>query len=305
MRALPTPNLLPVFLLAAVLVLAPAAHGSAQQDMSDVEIRVEPVRDGIYVLFGQGGNIGLSTGPDGPFVVDDQFAPLTDKISAAIATVSEGPVRFVINTHWHGDHTGGNENFGEAGAMIVAHENVRRRMNPGEFEEVMGRTQQASEAALPVVTFTDAVTFHWNGETIRAQHVAHAHTDGDSIIWFEGANVVHMGDNFFAGTYPFIDVDSGGNVNGMIASAERVLAEADEQTRIIPGHGPVSGPDELRAFHDMLVTVRDRVQTLVDDGADLDAVLAAAPTADYDERMQMGFMNTERFVTLVYRSLAE
>ena len=192
--------------LGACLVATPLA---AQRDFSGVEIRTIPVADGVYMLMGSGGNIGLSVGEDGPFVVDDQFAGLTEKILAAIAAVSDGSVRFVLNTHWHGDHTGGNENLGKAGAMIVAHENVRKRMNPDEFLEVMERSQQAPPDALPVVTFSDAVTFYWNGEEIRAFHVEHAHTDGDAIIHFVNANVIHMGDTFFNGIFPFIDFASG------------------------------------------------------------------------------------------------
>lgn len=286
----------------AVLLVAPVA--AQDRDWDAVEVRVEQVGDGVYVLFGSGGNIGLSVGEDGPFLVDDQFAPLTDKIRAAIATVTDGEVRFVVNTHWHGDHTGGNESFGEAGAMIVAHENVRRRMNPDEFAEVMGRTDQAPAAALPVVTFTDGVTFYWNDEKIRVQHVEEAHTDGDAVIWFTEADVVHMGDNFFVGSYPFIDVDSGGNVNGMIDAAVLVLADAEPDTRIIPGHGAVVGTEELRLFHDMLLTVRDRVQEAIDEGMSADEVVAAAPTAEYDAGMAEGFMTAERFVRLVYASLA-
>lgn len=300
MRRLPS---LDVCLAAASLAAFSAA--AQQPDWDAVQVRAEQVAEGVYVIFGSGGNIGLSVGDDGAFVIDDQFAPLTDKIRAAIATVTDAEVRFVVNTHWHGDHTGGNENFGTAGAMIVAHENVRRRMNPEEFGETMGRTQQAPAAALPVVTFTDAVTFYWNGERIDVQHVAPAHTDGDSVIFFTGADVVHMGDNFFVGSYPFIDVDSGGSVNGMIESAEMVLRRAGADTRIIPGHGVVVGRPELAAFRDMLVVVRDRVQALIDAGKTLEEVLAAAPSAEYDAGMAAGFMNAERFMTLVYRSLAE
>ena len=181
----------------------------AQQDMQDVEIMTTHVAGGIYMLQGRGGNLGLSIGEDGAFLVDDQFAPLTEKIIAAIRAVTDQPVQFVFNTHWHGDHTGGNENLGKAGALIVAHENVRKRLNPAEFRELVGRSQQAPPDALPVITFTDQVTFHWNGETIHAIHVPPAHTDGDALVHFVGANVVHMGDLFFNGRYPFIDTPPG------------------------------------------------------------------------------------------------
>ena len=264
-------------------ISAAAATGSlAQQDMSDVQIETVRVADGIYMLVGQGGNIGLSTGDDGAFVIDDQFAPLTDKIQAAIATVTDEAVRFVLNTHWHGDHTGGNENFGKAGAMIVAHENVRRRLNPAEFRDVMGRTQQAPPDALPVVTFSDAVNLYWNGENIRVFHVEKAHTDGDAVIYFSNADVVHMGDNFFRGRYPFIDVDSGGGIDGMIAANDRVLTLVNSSAKIIPGHGALSTPDDLREYRNMLITVRDRVRTMLNDGMSVDDIVAAKPTSDLD-----------------------
>ena len=278
---------------------------SAQQDFDAVQIDTIEVADGIYMLMGAGGNIGLSVGDDGAFVVDDQFAPLTDKIRAAISTVTSEEVKFVVNTHWHGDHTGGNEAFGTAGAMIVAHDNVRKRMNPQQFGEVMGNSEQAPDAALPVVTFSDEVTFYWNDEEIQVQHVKHAHTDGDSLIWFTGANVVHMGDNFFNATYPYIDVDSGGNVDGMIASAQHVLARIDSDTKIIPGHGVLGGAEDLRRFRDVLILARDRVGTMINDGMSLEEVIAALPMSDYDETWGGGFMSPDRFLTVVYRGLAD
>ena len=250
---------------------------------------------------GQGGNIGLSVGDDGAFLIDDQFAPLTDKILAAVAEVTDQPVRWVLNTHWHGDHTGGNENLGVAGAMIVAHENVYRRMNPAEFADVMGRSDQAPRAALPVVTFADGVSFHWNGRHIGVTHVGEAHTDGDVIVHFPRANVFHMGDTFFRGRYPFIDVDSGGGVDGVIAAANLVLERSSEGTRIIPGHGDLAAPEHLRAYRDMLETVRMRVASLVTNGRTEDQVVAAAPTSDLDG---VWGDNPERFVRAVYKSLS-
>ena len=209
-----------LFLLTSLLWAMPLV---AQRDWDAVEIRTVPLSGGVYMLMGSGGNIGLSVGVDGAFVVDDQFAPLTEKIKAAIAGVTDQPVKWVLNTHWHGDHTGGNENFGGEGALIVAHDNVYRRLNPAEFSELVGRSQQAPNAALPVVTFDEAMTFHWNGEDIHAFHVEHAHTDGDVIIHYRGSDIYHMGDTFFKGRFPFIDVDSGGNVDGVIAAADLVL----------------------------------------------------------------------------------
>jgi len=291
------PRAMPV--VVAALALAPP-QAAAQRDFSPIEIRTEQVADGLYVLFGAGGNIGLSVGEDGAFLVDDQFAPLTEKILAAVAEVTDQPVRWVLNTHWHGDHTGGNENLGREGALIVAHENVYRRLNPAEFADLVGRSQQVAPEGLPVVTFDDRVTFHWNGEDIRVNHMPNAHTDGDALVFFSGADAVHMGDTFFNGRYPFIDVDSGGNVDGVIAIADYVLGHTTGETTIIPGHGEISGRSSLQAYRDMLSTVRERVSGMVADGMTEDEVVAAAPTSDLDATWGE---NPEGFVRGVYVSL--
>ena len=282
--------------------LAVPADSRAQDEWADVKIEVVPIKDGLHMLAGRGGNIGLSTGSDGTFLVDDQFAPLTERIEAAIRTVTEDGVRFLVNTHFHGDHTGGNENFGKSGTMIVAHENVRQRMSVDQFREILRQdeTPASPPDALPRITFTDAVTFHWNGDDIRIFHIHHAHTDGDSIIYFAKAGVFHMGDNFFNGMYPFIDVDFGGNVNGMIHAAERVLELSSSETKIIPGHGDLATPDDLRAFRDMLIAVRDRVQTMINEGMTIEDVVASKPTSSFDGPWEG---NIERFVRAVFYSL--
>ena len=284
----------------AILTLPADAH--AQDEWADVKIEVVPIKDSLYMLVGRGGNIGLSTGSDGSFLVDDQFAPLTERIEAAIRTVTDDGVRFLVNTHFHGDHTGGNENFGKSGTMIVAHENVRERMSVDQFREILRQdeTPASPPDALPRITFTDAVTFHWNGEEIRIFHVHHAHTDGDSIIYFAKAGVFHMGDNFFNGMYPFIDIDFGGNVNGMIHAAARVLALSNSETKIIPGHGDLASADDLRAYRDMLIAVRDKVQTMINEGMTIEQVVAAKPTVSFDGPWEG---RIERFVRAVYYSL--
>lgn len=290
----------------AVLALAAAALPAAaqQQDFSTVEIKAEKVADGVYMLTGAGGNIGLSVGRSGAFVIDDQYAPLTDKILAAIRAITPDPVRFVLNTHWHGDHTGGNENMGKAGALLVAHENVRRRMSAEQLSATFNRsTPPSPEAALPVVTFTDAVTFHWNGDEIRVRHVPPAHTDGDSIVHFVKADVVHMGDLFFNGGYPFIDTSSGGMVDGVIAAAEQALAGIGKRTRIIPGHGPLATRADLQAYRDVVKTLRDRIAKLKAEGKGRDEAVAAKPTADHDAKWGTGFMKGDVFTGLVYDSL--
>ncbi len=288
----------------ATLAWLAAVPALAQQDFSKVEVKSEKVADGLYMLTGSGGNMGLSVGKSGTYLIDDQYAPLSEKILAAIRAITPDPVRFVVNTHWHGDHTGGNENMGKAGALLVAHENVRVRMSKEHFMAAFGRKVPPSpEAALPVVTFTDAVTFHWNGDEIRVYHVPPAHTDGDSIVHFAKADVVHMGDVFFNGGYPFIDTSSGGKVDGVIAAADRVLAGIGEKTRIIPGHGPLATKADLQAYRDVVKTLRDRIAKLKAEGKSRDEVIAAKPTADHDAKWGGGFMKGDTFTGLVYDSL--
>ncbi len=276
---------------------------AAQAGFDTVRVQLQTVAGGVHMLVGRGGNIGVFAGPDGVFLVDDQYAPLTEKIRAAVATISPEPIRFVLNTHWHGDHTGGNENLGEAGTLIVAHENVRTRMSSEQFIERLNQRVPASPGeALPVVTFDDAVTFHLNGDAIHAFHVPPAHTDGDAVVHFRRANVVHMGDTYFNGTYPYIDLSSGGNVDGIVDAADRALALSDASTRIVPGHGALSGPEELRAYREMVVSVRDRVRALQAEGGTLEEVQAARPTAAFDAEWGDGFITPDYFVETVYRS---
>jgi glyoxylase-like metal-dependent hydrolase (beta-lactamase superfamily II) len=288
-------------ILAATLLAAPAL---AQQDFSEVEIETIPVADGIYMLMGSGGNIGLSVGDDGNFLVDDQYGPLSEKILAAVAELNDMQVEFVVNTHWHGDHTGGNENMGATGAVLVAHENVRERMSTTQFIQAFGMEVPPSPSgALPVITFDDGVTLHWNDDEIRIFHVAPAHTDGDAVIHFVNADVIHTGDTYFNGFYPFIDVGTGGHFDGMIAAADAILEIAGENTKIIPGHGPLSNRAQLQAYRDMLVTVRGRISAMVEEGMDRDAVVAAAPTSDLDEVWGGGFLQPDMWVGIAYDAL--
>ncbi|MCA8977484.1 MAG: MBL fold metallo-hydrolase [Planctomycetes bacterium] len=283
--------------LAALVLLAGAA--AAQQP--DPRIRTIEVRPGVYMLQGNGGNIGVGIGEDGVFVIDDQFAPMVDQIKAAVRKLTDQDVRFVLNTHWHGDHTGGNERFGKAGAVILAHENVRKRMSVEQFMQAMNRKVPASPAAaLPVVTFADDVTLHWGGDEVHFFHVAPAHTDGDAIVHFTKANVIHMGDTFFASGFPFIDTGSGGTLAGVIAAADRVLKLADDDTRIIPGHGDLSDKRGPAAYRDMLATIRDRVTDLVVKGRTADEVVTAGPAQEWSERLGKGFISTERFVRMAF-----
>lgn len=290
-------------MLAAIALATTTAR--AQQDFSKTVIKVTPVAGSVYMLEGAGGNIGLSVGSDDAFMVDDQFAPLTPKIRAAIATVTAKPVRFLLNTHWHGDHSGGNENMAGSGAIIVAQENVRRRMGREQFNQAFNqRTPASPAAALPVVTFSESITFFVNGDSVRAVHVRNAHTDGDAIVVFQKANVIHMGDLFFNGMYPFIDVSSGGSVRGVLAAVDEALAMSNPQTRFIPGHGPLATRADLVRYRDVLKSVTDRVARLVTQRRTLAQVLAAKPSAEFDAKWGNGFMKTDPFVTTLYTSLA-
>ncbi len=290
--------------LAVALLLLPVRPTSAQQDFSKTEITATRLGEGVHVLFGAGGNIGVSTGKDGVFLIDDQYAPLTARIRAAVAKISDKPIRFVLNTHWHGDHTGGNENLGGAGAIIVAHENVRKRMSVEQFMEAFGQKVPPSpEAALPVVTYAESVSFHLNGDEIHCFHLPPAHTDGDSVVHFKKANVIHMGDLFFNGLYPFIDAGTGGSLEGMIGSADRILSLANDSTQIIPGHGPMAKKADLKVFRDMLAGVRDKMKPLVMAGKTLSEVQAAKPTQAFDPAWGKGFLSPEQFVAVAYASL--
>lgn len=288
--------------LLALLLLTAAAPLSAQ-NFDSVQIRTVPLSRGLAMLMGAGGNMAVSYGDDATFLIDDQFAPLTPKIVAAIAALTPHATRFVINTHFHGDHSGGNENFGGTGAVIVAHENVRRRMSTEQFSKIFNRTTPPSpRIALPIVTFTDAVTFFQNGEDISVFHVNNAHTDGDAIVWFRSANVIHMGDTYFRERYPFIDVDGGGSIEGIVTAADRVLAMIDANTKVIPGHGEVSTKAELTEYRNVMAAARDRVKKLIAQGKTLEQAVAEKPLADYDAKWGGGFIKPDVFLKLLYAS---
>jgi glyoxylase-like metal-dependent hydrolase (beta-lactamase superfamily II) len=281
-----------------------ASVASAQQDFSKVEIQTEKLADTVYMMTGAGGNLGLSVGEDAVFVIDDQFAPLTPRIQAAIAKLSSKPVRFVLNTHWHFDHVGGNENLGKAGALIVAHENVKKRMSVEGFIEFFGmKTQPEPKVALPVVTFTRDLAFHLNGDEIRVFHVARAHTDGDSIVHFAKSDVIHMGDSFFNKLYPFIDTSSGGTVQGVLVAADRVLKMAGDKTQIIPGHGPLASKGDLKTYRDMLAAVSGNIRGQIRARKTLEQVVASKPSAKYDEVWGKGFLPPEKFVAMLYGNI--
>lgn len=288
--------------LLLVAALACATTLPAQQNFDTVQVRATALAGSVHMLVGSGGNIAVSVGDDAVFIVDDQFAPLTPKIQAAIARLTPKPVRFVVNTHWHFDHTGGNENFGKAGALIVAHDNVRKRMSTEQFMAALNRREPPSPpAALPVVTFSDGVTFHLNGDSVVVTHVPPAHTDGDAVIHFVKANVVHMGDAFNNAGLPFVDLSSGGSINGIIGAADKVYAMTNDATKIVPGHGPLASRARLRQYRDMLFALRERVQREVASGRSVDQVLALRITDPYARDFPGGH---ERFVRLLHEELS-
>lgn len=270
--------------LAVALTILIHGAASAQQDFSAVEIDTVQVTDNIYALFGAGGNIGVWIGEDGIFIIDDQYAPLTDKILAAIAKLDSRSVSFVLNTHWHFDHTGGNENLGRKGVLIIAHDNVHERMSSDQSMPAFNREIPAAPlVARPDITFNDHMTLHLNGEHVEVIHVENAHTDGDSVVHFPDSNVIHAGDTYFNRRFPFIDISSGGSIDGMVESAVMVLSMADDDTQIIPGHGPMSNRAELLEYRTMLSTMRDRAREAVREGLSADEFVETSPATDYEE----------------------
>ena len=292
-------------LLLGLILAFSGGFAAAQPNFDAVTIKTHKVAEGIYALEGEGGNIGVSVGEDGVIIIDDQFAPLTPKITAAIRALSDKPLRFVLNTHWHFDHTGGNENFGNAGAVIVAHENVYKRMSTEQFIAFFKmKLPPSPKAALPVITFTEAVTFRLNGDELNGYHVKRAHTDGDMIVRFRKANVVHMSDTYFSFMYPFIDLGSGGSVKGVLAAVDGVLGTIDENTKIIPGHGPLSTKSDLRAYRNMLSKVATSIGRMIKAKKTLEQVVAAKPTREFDAVWGNGFLKPDQFVEIVYKSMS-
>ena len=293
MKRFPLVLVLPVVLAAAQL--------SSAQDFSKVEIKATKVAGNVYMLEGSGGNIGVSVGADGILIVDDQFAPLADKIKAALKTLGEGKLKFILNTHWHGDHTGGNAVFGPE-APIIAQTNVRKRLQEGMTTP--RKVDPATKDALPVITFDQSVSIHFNGEEIRVLHFPHGHTDGDAVIFFTGSNVVHMGDDFFNGMFPFIDLDSGGDVDGYVKNVGDVLAKLPAGVKVIPGHGRLATGDDLRAFHQMLVATTDIVRKKVAAKKTLEQIKAEGLPDEW-KSWGTGFIKTDRWIETLYRSFAK
>jgi len=285
-----------------VILLLSASFALAQQDFSNVQIKVTKVAGTVYMLEGAGGNIGVSVGEDGIVMVDDQFAPLAPRIREALKGITDKPIKFVLNTHFHGDHTGGNAQFGSE-APIIAQENVRKRLQEGGT--VGGsEVKPAAKAALPVITFNDRATVHLNGEDIRAIHFPHGHTDGDSIIFFPQSNVMHMGDDFVTYGFPFVDVRSGGSVSGMIAGVEKALSLAPPDVKVIPGHGAISTPEDVRDFVKMLKDTRELVAQAAGQGKKADQMKQEHLLAKY-EGLGKGFIKTDAWIDLLYAEVTQ
>jgi len=290
-----------LFAVAAACLAAAFTAGAHQTDFSKIEVKAEKVAGSVYMLTGEGGNIGLSVGDDGVLIVDDQFAPLASKIKAAIAGITTKPIRFVLNTHWHGDHTGGNAAF-SGDAPVIAQDNVRKRLASGSAPSSPFKVEPALKEALPVITFDNSLTVHINGEDIRALHYANGHTDGDSIIFFPTSNVVHMGDDFVTYGLPFVDVSSGGSVRGMITNDEQAMAAVPDDVKIIPGHGPVSTKADVAKFVEMLKGCVSAVETGITQGKSLDALQKEQVLKKYDALGQ-GFVKTADFTATIYDEL--
>ncbi|HET9949375.1 MAG TPA: MBL fold metallo-hydrolase [Longimicrobiales bacterium] len=285
----------------AVLALLAWPSLGAAQDFDAVEIRTTPIRDSIFLLQGSGGNIAVSAGADGTLMIDDQFAPLTEKIVAAIAKSTDDPVRIVVNTHWHYDHTDGNVNFGRAGALLVSHVNSRKRLTSRQVVSLNNRVQEAyDEDGLPKLTFYRSMRLHWNDNVIDIVHLPNAHTDGDAAVYFRDANVLHTGDVFTRSALPFIDQPNGGSIDGMIDAAWTLAGLIDDDTVVVPGHGPLSTRADLLAHRDKLITIRDRIRSHIEMGHSADQVVAAHPEEGYAEPGP----GTERWVRAAYEELS-
>lgn len=291
-------------ILAVFVLLVSPVLVVAQDDFSKVEVKATKVNGNVYMLQGAGGNIGVSVGTDGILIVDDQFAPLADKIRAALKTLGEGKLKFILNTHWHGDHTGGNAQFGRE-APIIAHDNVRKRLSTEQRSEFFKETTPASpKEALPVITFDQSLSVHFNGEEIRVIHFPHGHTDGDSIIFFTTSNVVHLGDDFFAGRFPFVDLESGGSVEGLTKNIGELIPKVPAGAKLIPGHGPISTIDDLKAYHRMLIETTEIVGKKVAAKKNLDQIKKDGLPAEWKSWGE-GFIKTDQWIESVFLSLSK
>ena len=291
-------------LLLTVILLSTVSINAQGRDWSQVQMKATKVAGNVYMLEGAGGNIGVSVGADGILIVDDQFAPLADKIKASLKELGQGKLRFILNTHWHGDHTGGNVVFGPE-APIIAHDNVRKRMATEQRSEVFKSTTPPSpKEALPVITFNQTLTVHFNGEEIRAIHFPQGHTDGDSVIFFTSSNVVHLGDDFFAGRFPFVDLESGGSVEGLARNIGDIITKLPEGAKLIPGHGPISTIDDLKNYHRMLLETTEIVRNKIASGKTVAQIKSEGLPEEF-KPWGTGFIKTDLWLETIYKSLTK
>lgn len=289
---------------ALVLMLSTFVGTTQPPPKFDPEIRIVRLADQLYVLEGAGGNVAVFVWDEGVMLVDDKIAPVAPQLKAAVAALTPKPIRFVVNTHWHPDHRGGNAALAGGGAVIVAHENVRRRLTVDGFVAVFGRKLPAPPPqALPIVTFTRDVTFHLGDEEISVVHVDAAHTDGDALVRFHRANALHLGDCYLNGSYPVIDYSNGGSYTGLIAAIDTALGMTDSATRIIPGHGPVADDRRLREWRDMLATILERVRAAVTRGASLEDIKRERPAREWDEKLTESFVTSDHPIEEAYRAV--
>ena len=287
--------------LCFLFFIAPFASG---QDLSKVEVKTIPLRNNLYILANSGSNAMLSIGEDGPLVIDAGMVEMSKKVAAAVTATGSGPARIVINTHWHFDHVGGNQQLAESGAIIIAHRNVRESMVDGGKLAVIDREVAPSPAsALPDITFDTHLTLHFNGEEFLLTHVPSAHTNGDCIVYLPNSNVLHMGDTFFNGMYPFFDTNAGGTLNGIIKAFDVGMELANDQTMVIPGHGRLSNLNEMKEYRNMLSTVHGRVQKLVAEGKSLQEIIESKPTSDFDKRWGNSWLTPDMWIELIYRGM--
>src|SRR5919112_4790588 len=292
-------------LLLLLLTLTTIIVNDVNAQDENVTINTTKLTDSIYMLKGSGGNIIVSIGQDGVFMVDDQFAPLTEKIKDAISKITDKPIKFVINTHWHPDHTGGNENLGEAGVLIVSHDNVKKRLSIEQFSDFFKRSvPPLSEKGLPIITFSDNMSIHQNDDEINIIHMDNGHTDGDSIVHFTNNNVIHVGDDFSDKAYPFIDISSGGTVDGLISSLKTISSLINDKTQVVSGHTGISNKTKVNEYANMVTDVRNQISQMITEGKSLEDIISLQPTSEYDERYyDYTNIKPKDFVTLVYQSL--
>ena len=290
----------PLFAALSIALAIPGVATAQEQKLD-----VNTLRENLHMLSGKGGNIGLFTGPDGTFLIDDQMAPVGQLLKQTIKELGGEQPRFLLNTHYHFDHTGGNEAIGNADTAIVSHDNVRKRLESGStISAFNAKTPPAPTSALPIVTFSESMHFNLNGQTLHTVHFPHAHTDGDSVVYFEETNIVHTGDIFFNGLYPFIDVENGGSLAGTIAAVQKLIETTDEKTQIIPGHGPLASRADLIAYQDMLTFANASMRDLKKAGKTVEQAIAADPMADYDAKWSGGLFTTEKWISLLYVSIS-